>query len=356
MTSGSWDADSALRTLDVTRRPDVFLVILDAYAGDSLLTADYGLNRVPFRQALDSLGFSPVPRYTSNYAHTFVSVSSLLNFAHVAGVDAEPTGRTRNSDLLHRLISDNRTVRLFRAAGYDIHWVPGPLFAPRTLPPAGAVIHRGSSGPFQRWWMYSSLVTTWLERVWVPGVLWAAPGHTLNLAPAVGRGLAVLPALASDGRPSFALIHVMATHFPYMYGPDCGVDPVAASKLPRRDAYATAVTCLDAQLLPVLREVVATRGDSVVMLLVGDHAPSPLTFDETGVNAPNIPRAVLESHFDATAFFYLPPALRRRLRRPAQRSEPHAGSLPGAVRRLDGARDRTPDTSRRAWRVSSTDS
>jgi hypothetical protein len=316
-TLRQWNADSAARTMAAGSRPDILLLILDAYAGDSLLESDYGMDRRPFRAALDSLGFTPVRRYSSNYARTFASVSSILNFAHVATIDSEPAGRSRSSGVLHGLITHNRTTRLLHQLGYDIQWVPGPLFAGRDLPPPEATVRR-TNGPWSyRARLYSSLIETWVERVSTPGVAASALGYTLDLSPAVIDGVRLLPELARDGRPTFAVVHLMATHFPYMYLPDCTVSPARVQALPTATAYPAAVRCLDALLLPALRQVVRESGDNTIILAVGDHAPSSATFDESGLDAGEVPREVLEGHFNATAFFYVPPRMRDRFVPPA---------------------------------------
>lgn len=154
-----WDADSAAGTIRASERPDVFLFILDAYAGDSLLLSDYGVDHRAFRDSLALLGFVPPERYRSNYRRTFASMASVLNFSHVASVSGEPLGQLQHAGGLHSAITDNRAVRFFHSAGYDVHWFPAPFFGGRRLPPREATVHRARGNVFWERWISGVLIS-----------------------------------------------------------------------------------------------------------------------------------------------------------------------------------------------------
>lgn len=303
-----WDADASARSAATGPRPDIFILVLDAYAGDSVLAAEYRMDHRPYRAALDSLGFLPVNGIHSNYAHTFASVASLLNFAQLASVSEESTAESRHPGLFYGLIHQNRMFRLLRALGYDTHWMPAPLFGTRDLPPPGAVVHRVHSGVGQRFWFYSPLVQSWIETVSTPGVVLHHLG-LLSLVPTepASSALAGLPDLAADGRPSLVFAHLMTTHHPYFHRPDCSTDVRIERQLPDSMSYPIAVTCLDRQLLKTFRSILTASKGEAIIIAVGDHAPSPLKpLPDT------VPGAELAGRFDATAAIYIPAAMRNR--------------------------------------------
>lgn len=330
-----WNADSAAAGQPAGPRPDVFVLILDAYAGDSLLAAEYRMDHRAHRAALDSLGFLPATGILSNYAHTFASVASFLNFAHLAPVGTEPLARSQHPGVFYALIHRNRTVRLFQAMGYDVHWFPAPLFATRSLPPAGATVHRAPVGFWKGLWLYAPLVQSWLETVFTPSVVARAFGAS-GLVPTgtTAPALAELPRFADDRKPSLVVLHLMATHHPYHYAEDCSVDPGIERTLADSLSYPLAVRCLDRQLRETFRGILAASRGEAIIVAVGDHAPSSLGAREGDRPAEHVPPAVAAGRFDATVAIYLPPSLRAGFAMP--RSE--VNLIPALLRSAFGMR------------------
>ena len=312
----AWDADSAVRSFRTDARPDVFLFVMDGYAGDSLLLAEYGVDHRALRDSLSVLGFNTPGRYTSNYARTFASMSSILNFAHVASVESEALGRLQHAGGLQALITENRTFRLFAAAGYAVHWFPAPLFGGYRLPPLGAQVHRATRSWVRRRVLYSVLLSTWIERVWVPGVVAAALHLRPDVASAHFAGFDALRELAHDGVPSFAVVHLFSTHEPLLYDSACVGGRDVVSRVGEREAYAIAVRCQDAVLLQLFRRLIAANANGLVIAAIGDHAPSSLQFVEVDVAAERVPTAIAATRFDAGAFFYLSGGGRSKFRVP----------------------------------------
>ena len=306
----TWDADSAIHEATLVNKPDIFILLLDAYAGDSLLTADYGIDRRAFRDSLSTMGFMPAERYVSNYSRTFASISSMLNFSRVDQVEREGVANLQHSGFLQSLISDSRSMRYLEAAGYDLHWIPAPLFGGRRLPDPDAAVHRFRLDPLMGLWTDSDLIATWLLRVWTPGAILAGQGYRPDLSGARDYALALLPKLVDDGRPSAAVVHIYATHEPLAYDTSCAVDPSAVAHLGQRLAYAAAVRCLDQAMLATFRLVLARASNRTIIVAVGDHAPSSLHYDESTVPLESIPNSVLQARHDAAGFFYVPSRLR----------------------------------------------
>jgi hypothetical protein len=325
-----WDADSAVRSLNLKNRPDVFVLILDAYAGDSLLRSDYGVDHRELRDSLAAMGFERSQSYRSNYSRTFASVSSFLNFSQIAQVEAEPIGATQHAGFLTYLITNNRTTRIFQALGYDVHWMPAPFFGGRRLSPAGVTVHRPWRSAYFSSWNDSYLVSTWLKRTWTPGVVAASLGYGTNFADASDSILALMPRLVSRQRPVFAFGHLFATHEPYVYTDSCQVNPTAVAREANVRAYAASVRCLDVRLIAAFRQIIrATKGEAVIVA-IGDHAPPRSANPDQDLHPDN---ATLASRFDAGAYFYLPPSLRPKFQVP----EGAVRVIPAVLRAAFGA-------------------
>lgn len=68
---------------DASKSPDIYHIILDGYARNNTLQDIYHYDNSAFTQQLKDLGFRVADQATSNYAHTFLSLSSSFNLQYL---------------------------------------------------------------------------------------------------------------------------------------------------------------------------------------------------------------------------------------------------------------------------------
>lgn len=96
-------------------RPDVYLLVLDAYGRSDALREVIGFDNSAFIDRLEGRGFVVANRATANYCQTALSLSSTLNLRYLDDL----AGRLSDDRIpLRRLIADNAVVRTFRSLGY----------------------------------------------------------------------------------------------------------------------------------------------------------------------------------------------------------------------------------------------
>lgn len=74
--------DSIMMSCSQCDKPDVYLVLLDGYAGQRQLTEEFGFANDAFYKELRQSGFYVSPDSWSNYTSTPFSISSLLNMKY----------------------------------------------------------------------------------------------------------------------------------------------------------------------------------------------------------------------------------------------------------------------------------
>lgn len=110
------------------RLPDVYLILLDEYAGVETLR-QHGYNNQHFLKGLSQQGFRVLQEAKSNYASTVPSVASMLNgdFIQLRGNYSEAGAeiyRTSVYDIYY-----NKTCETFRELGYKIeNYSPFPIY------------------------------------------------------------------------------------------------------------------------------------------------------------------------------------------------------------------------------------
>ena len=101
------------------KKPDVFLIITDGYAGSIELHDIFHYDNSPFETELKKRGFHIVDSSISNYNYTPFTMGSMLDMQYLQGIEG------RNQSLNDRkicfnYINRNPVVDFFRSNGYEI--------------------------------------------------------------------------------------------------------------------------------------------------------------------------------------------------------------------------------------------
>lgn len=184
--------------------PDIYYIILDGYTRQDILEERFGFDNSDFLEALEARGFYVAKRSNSNYALTFLSIASSLNYRFMNDI-AE--GMLAHGDLargpFHNLIQRPRAAEFLRARGYryvtiSTHWsgTERSAIADQTFE-----LSRLFSSEFS-----NMLVrTSWLRR-FAPGV---AALHLFTFEKLVE--------ISSIEGPTFAFVHFILPHSPYVF-------------------------------------------------------------------------------------------------------------------------------------------
>jgi hypothetical protein len=122
------------------------------------------------------------------------------------------------------------------------------------------------------------------------------------------RVFAGVAALARDTASTFALVHVLQPHIPYIYDRDCRPLPAGAelqygSSPGGRAALADELRCLNAQVLQTVRTIIAESPTPPIIIIQGDHGTQSLKlFESDGL--PTVAQA--RERFRAFGAYYLP--------------------------------------------------
>lgn len=271
----SWGDDvSLLRQSDIelvmARQPDIFLVVLDGYAGRVSARRDQAISHPQWSASLAELGFRSPSSAWSSYPTTTASLTSLLEMSYVLHSGAGISPATQMA-LYETIAGDNALVRALRSAGYRI-----------TMLESG---WSGSScGPLVDVCIPSPLMDEATFRVLNQTILWPAVLEHFGYSFTVGaRGVMTWmlengERIASDARPDLVFAHVMAPHPPFFLDADCSLvfsversgvtftrarDDVAAREL----AYLEQTSCVDGFMTELARTLPSTSA----IVFTADH-------------------------------------------------------------------------------------
>jgi hypothetical protein len=287
-------------------KPDIYLIVLDEYANAEVTDWLFGFDNHVFLDSLRHLGFV-IPAVHSNYLHTFLSLPSLLNAAHVAELSEEIGRRSVDRTIPDYLVQHNRTVRFLKSQGYEFAFFPSPQWeATRHNSEAdrefdawhGSNPHGGAMGSG----LGSVLQKTSLLRYVDLGGRADARVHLV-------RTFAALAQTPKVPGPVFAFAHVLSPHDPYVVDRNCR--PVTwksahGTRLKLTGVpYVEQVQCLNHRVLELVTALLRTSERPPIILLQGDHGSKALVFDEAE-SAEKMTFAAARERLGAFGAYYLP--------------------------------------------------
>lgn len=277
-------------------RRDIYLIIVDQYANSTILRERFGYDNRMFEDSLRALGFHIPRSVRSNYAHTLLSIPSLLNATHVTALERELGPRGTDPTVANLMVSRSRVAEFVKSRGYRYVFFPSYWwYATSESPQADVEPQVWDDFELRRELTRTALRRAALEAVSVPGRWWA--GHAAD-ADHVRRTLRGVALAHRWGRPAFVVAHVISPHPPY------AVDRYCRSP-PARPRYAEQIQCLNRQLLELVTGLIRSHEVPPIIILQGDHGTKSLGFDERP-SADEVPASAARERFGAFGAYYLP--------------------------------------------------
>ncbi len=255
-------------------RPDIYYIVLDRYANETVLREQLGYDNRPFLAALRELGFHVTREAYSNYLKTPHSLASSLNMTYLDRL-AETVGRdTRDWHPLFVWLEDHAVGRFLKREGYQY-------------------VHMGS------WWWptrSNSLADSNYHFTWVPDTVYGLAKHSLLGPLADGLELETLDfrwhqwervqakfeqlrQLTRVPGPKFVFAHMLVPHDPYVFDSDGTFLP--EELLLRRseeENYRNQLTATNRLVEGLVRHLLANSPAPPVIILQGDEGPYPTDY------------------------------------------------------------------------------
>ena len=260
-------------------RPDIYLVVLDAYSGHESLSAVYGFDNSPFLDSLRARGFRIPDRPRANYTKTFLSVGTMLNREHARALAAASAPAYRDRRAAYRALEFNRTVMDLKSFGYQFVYI-GSSYPPMAInrlsdTGTGDVVSREFESMWTRMTAIFPAVRAKCRLLGCP-----LPSTPFEAEDASGteQRLGALVAATDLPGPKFVMAHLLLPHGPFRFGPTCEHRPPVwtAGPSPSPDsvvlpAYVDQVVCTNKKMLDLVDRMRAASGDSALIILQSDH-------------------------------------------------------------------------------------
>jgi len=261
-------------------QPDVYYFILDSYAREDLLQKAYGYDNSAFIQGLQERGFYVAQCSQSNYTRTELSVGSSLNMSYLQDLDPAFTPDSIKRLRLWDALKHNAVRYDFESMGYktiafatgfawselddsDIFYTPPPFSAGMT--------------EFETLFLRTTLARHAQDLGWLDTD--QIMGQNFR-----DRTLLVFDKLDDIARmpePTFAYVHLISPHPPFVFGPH-GEHTNPADFWNEKQqypadlyakGYQNQLTFLNQKVLQAVDTLLAESATPPIIVFQGDHGP-----------------------------------------------------------------------------------
>jgi hypothetical protein len=251
------------------RLPDIYYIVLDAYARSDTLKELFGFDNGPFLRRLEQKGFYVCRQSTSNYAFTPLSLCSSLNGDYIDRL-IDPS--TRDLIPLGQRIGDNFVINSLRPHGYKfVTFSTG--FDLTEHPEADLYLYPSPPAPDFHWMLMDMTPL----RILLPNL--GSWNSYEFLRERTRFTLDHLPDIAAIKEPTFTFAHIVCPHPPFVFG-EHGEDvsnrrraynhPIPGGE-DYRSGYASQAKYITEQIEPTIDRILARSPEPPIIILQSDH-------------------------------------------------------------------------------------
>ena len=288
--------DGLPTSLDHT--PNVYYIILDEYASSKVLKDIFDFDNQDFISQLSARGFYVTENSHSNYANTFLSLTSSLNMEYVNYLTDAVGIDSANRKLSYQLYSDNNVMNIFKSLNYTLV---------NSHPFSDYLTFQGleicASNPFR-----SPFLTVFLDTTILHPILKTIVGlyHTDHILCQFSE-LSTLH--NSTTEPFFAYVHILLPHAPYVFGPAGEIKEIQRydTKITQKHklGYIDQVQFANKKIIETIDKILLESDSPPIILLQGDHGTQTL-LKKYGDNWDNQNNESITERMSIFNAYYLP--------------------------------------------------
>lgn len=263
-----------LSTHQTVDQPNIFLIVLDGYAGQDQLTTAFNFNNSYFLDSLQSLGFMVMKKSRSNYISTVFSTASLLNMEFVDLQNLEIT--VDNFNHCYYRIATSRVVSALRYEGYDFYnysvfdFINSKSIAKKTVlvTGIGLITSQTLINRFKKDVYNNLLMTYFRDSKLYRDFVYRDNDNNIVLYKKT------IEAAKDFNKPKFVYTHLMMPHFPYYFDENGKPNPlelIGSENMRKEALYLKYLRGTNTKVLALINEILTANEKPPVILVLSDH-------------------------------------------------------------------------------------
>jgi hypothetical protein len=260
--------------------PDVYYIILDAYAREDYLREEQGFDNRPFLTNLEHLGFIIADCSLSNYAQTQLSMASSLNMDYIQSLGSQfkpgNTSRVGVDDLIRHGV----VRKAFESLGYSTvafetgfkytQWEDADVYLSPTAGALDAVQFTQGLNEFEAILIETTAALILSDsRTAMPRLLQPDFDNPRRIhRERIQFALDQLGRMPDRPGPKFVFAHLVIPHPPYVFDSNGGFTDYDVDA---KTGYIDQIEYVNKRLLPLLEDIISTSKTPPIIILQGDH-------------------------------------------------------------------------------------
>ncbi len=248
--------------------PNVFYIILDAYAGQYALQEFYNFDNSNFINELNQRNFNVINKSNSNYAFTFLSLPSTLNMKYLDNYERNEI--SSNMDLTYDMIPDNQVMKNFKQMDYEIVTVSSGWGTTRNFE-LSDISYCGTFNLIDSSQILVSILDNSIIRSFY-AKLFTDDRREKTLC----QFDRIPNALDDTEKPFFLFAHIMIPHKPYLFGPNgesLETDTLEVGGIyeKRNFNYIKQLQFANKKTLELIDEILKNSNEPPIIIIQSDH-------------------------------------------------------------------------------------
>jgi hypothetical protein len=265
--------DASFTQCDTCAKPDVYIILLDEYAGQRELTDIFKFDNHVFLDSLKYKGFKTIANSSSNYNYTPYSTASLLAMEYL---DEKKTMNTQKGfRYAVNKIDNNQCINFFLSRGYDFYNCSPFTVAGKTASIEGSFVPKGTglitSGTFISRFEKDVLLNLANKLNWnwyIKKKMYSTLHDNRQLYELTGN-----IAKTKKG-PKIVYTHLLMPHYPFYYtesGELYSFDDLKKISLSDTSAYLSYLKYTNNTILDLVNNILKNSSSPPVIVILSDH-------------------------------------------------------------------------------------
>jgi len=294
-------SNKQMRTNHYKNLPDIYYIILDAYAGQSTLKNLFKFDNSEFTNYLKDKGFFVASKARSNYAHTLLSLSSSLNMKYINVSISEMTEKSKKVRRLQHMIHNNAVMRFLSERGYTTINISTCHTYTSNNPYADIDMSANDINDFLVILAKTTLIAPFAEKL----------GYFRKLRQRILNAFSTLASIPRIEKPTFTLAHILPPHPPYLFkrdGMPLRKSEIETNSFPwnNREGYIDQLIYINTLVEDAVDKIINRSDTKPIIIIQSDHGPASLLLDKERKSGNKTTLDMINERFDILYTFFLP--------------------------------------------------
>ena len=272
-------ARSASSDSNSNHYPDVYYIILDAYAREDILLDYYNYDNSDFINFLEKTGFYVAKKSLANYSTTYYSIPSSLNIKQITYLkDLLDEETSQDQSPLKNLIKYNYVHNKFKDMGYTLVDVPSIWTDTNQVPYDITTRKKLSLNEFDN----ALINTTLLGFIFKNKILLNSRRNEILNA------FEYIPEIANIETSTFSYIHILSPHPPFLFDKNgnplnvnsivsfqdgCHYFQVNKNRNEYIAKYANQLSFINSKVEETIKNILSVSEQDPIIIIQSDHGP-----------------------------------------------------------------------------------